>query len=105
MAQGQVGTERHMQGHPGTERVAEKGARLVADLRPHRLGHETRCRRQVGPHRSGIAVTGQIHRHQGVRLGQQVPEATPEAPRLGEAVQEDQRRTRTAHLDMEWHDG
>ena len=95
---------RHVQGDPGAQRIAEEGARLVADLSPYRLGHEARCRRQVGPHRSRIAVAGQIHRDQGVRRGQQVPEAAPEASRLREAVQEDQRRPGTAHLDMEWHD-
>ncbi len=34
MAQRQIGADRHMQRHPGTERVAEQGARLVADLPP-----------------------------------------------------------------------
>ena len=66
-AQGQIGAERHMQRHPGTERVAEQGAWLVADGRPHRLGHEARGRRQVGPHRAGTAVAGQVHRDQRVR--------------------------------------
>jgi hypothetical protein len=29
---------------------------------------------------------------------------TPEAPRLREPVQQDQGRSRSAHLDMEWHE-
>ena len=60
---------------------------------------------EVGPDGTRIAVTGEVHRHQGARRGQQVREGTPEARRLREAVQKHQRRTRTAHFDMEWHDG
>ncbi len=105
MAQWQVGGEADMQGDPGTKRVPDKGTRLITDLCPYRLSHEPCCRRKVGPHRSRIAMTGEIHRHQGARRCQQVPKGAPEARRLGEAVQEHERRTRTAHLDMEWHDG
>ena len=103
--QRQFGCDARMQGDPGTQRIAEKGTWLVADFGSHRLGHQACCRRKVGPHRSGIAVTGQVERHQGARRRQLVPERAPEASRLGEAVQQHQRRPRTAHLDMEWHDG
>ena len=102
-AQGQVGSECHMQADPRTKRIAEQGACLIADLGPHRLRHQTRCRRQVGPHRPRIAVSRQIHRDQRVRLGEELPEGAPEASRLGEAVEDDQRRPGTAHVDMEWH--
>ena len=77
MAQRQIGSEGRMQGDPGTERVAEEGAWLVADLRPYRLGHEARCRRKVGPYRSGLAVTGQIDRHQGARCSPASPRKVP----------------------------
>jgi hypothetical protein len=79
-------------------------APLFANLSPYRLCHEARRRRQIGPHRSGIAVAGQIHRDQGVRRSQQFPEPAPEAPRLREPVQQDQRGSGSAHLDMECHD-
>ena len=48
-------------------------------------------------------MTGKIDREQRGGLGHQVSEAAPQTTRLGEAVQQDQRRPRTAHLDMEWH--
>ena len=105
MAQGQIGADPHMQRHPGTERIAEKGTWLVGNLCPHRLRHQTRCRREVGAHRTGISVSRQIHRDQGVRLGHEVPETPPQAPGLREAVQQDQRRPGAAHLDVEWHVG
>ena len=105
MAQGQFGVDAHMQRHPGTERIAEEGARLAGHLLPHRFRHQTCCRREIGAHRTGIAVSRQIHRHQGVRLGHEVPERSPQAPGLGEAVQQDQRRPGAAHLDVEWHVG
>ena len=54
----------------------------------HRAHHRLTARRRqppgglcrkVGPYRSRIAVTGQVHRHQGARLCQEVPERAPEA--------------------------
>jgi hypothetical protein len=105
MAEWQVAGEADMQGDPGTERVPHEGTTLVTGLRPYRLSHEPCCRRKVGPHGSRITVAGEIHRHQGVRRGQRVSEGTPEARRLREAVQQHERRARTAHLDIEWHDG
>ena len=105
MAQWQIGADPDVQCHPGTERIAEKGTRLVRNLCPHRLRHQARCRREVGAHRTGISVSRQIHRDQGVRLGHEVPERSPEPPGLGEAVQQDQRRPGAAHLDVEWHVG
>ena len=62
-------TDRHVQGHPGAERVAEQ--RAAAHRRSTvRTASATSVgrRRQVGPHRPRIAVTGQIHRDQRVRL-------------------------------------
>ena len=103
--QGQIGADRHMQRHPGTERVAEQGTGLVTERHPRRLGHETRRRRQVGPHGPGIPVAGEVDRDHGVRLGQELSEAAPEAPGLGEAVQHDQRRSGPVHIDMEGHAG
>ena len=44
---GRSARQRHVQGHAGTQRVAEQGARLVADLRPHRL------RRRAPPSSAG----------------------------------------------------
>jgi hypothetical protein len=105
VAQWQVAGEADMQGDSGTKRVSEKGTPLVAGLRPYHLSHEPCRRRKVGPHRSRIAVAGEIHRHQGARGCQRVRERTPESRRLREAVEEHERWTRTAHLDMEWHDG
>ena len=104
-AQRQLRSESHMQAHPRTKGVTEEGARLIADLGAYRLRHQARCCRQVGPHRTGIAVSGQVHRQQRVRLGQEVTETTPEASRLGEAVEDDQWWSRPAHVDMEWHAG
>ena len=93
-----------MQGDPRAERIPQKGAWLFANLRPYRLGHEARSGRQIGPYRCGIAVAGQIHRDQGVRRSKQFSESAPQAPGLRESVQQDQRRSRSAHLYMEWHD-
>jgi hypothetical protein len=92
-----------MQANPRTKRIAEQGACLTAHFGLHRLRHQPcRCR-QVGPHLPGIAVSRQIHRDQRVRLGEELPEVTPEATRLGEAVEDHQRRPGPAHVDMEWH--
>ena len=104
-AQRQIGTERHVQGHPGTQRVAEQRAGAVADRGPYGLGHEVGRRRQVGPHRPRVPVAGEIHRDQRVGLGQEIPEGAPEATGLREPVQHDERRPRAAHVDMEWHAG
>jgi len=104
LAQRQGRGESHVQGDPRAERVAEKGAWLFADLSPYSLGHEVRRGRQIAPYRCGIAVARQIDRDKGVRHSQQFAEAAPEAPRLRESVQQDQRRSRSAHLYMEWHD-
>ena len=104
-AQRQIRTKRHMQRHAGTQRVAKQRARPAAHDRPCCLRHEYRSRRQVGAHRPGVAVAGQIHGDQCVRFGQEVSEAAPEAPGLGESVQQEQRRTRTAHFCMECHVG
>jgi hypothetical protein len=103
--QRQLVTERHVQRYPGTKGVAEERARLSADLGVYRLRHQSRRGRQVGPHRTGIAVSRQIHRKQRVGLGQELTETTPEASRLGEAVEDDQWWSRPAHVDMEWHAG
>ncbi len=104
-AQRQLRSESHMQAHPCTEGVAEEGARLIADLGAYSVRYQTRRRRQVGPHRTGVAVSRKIHREQRVRLGQEVTETTPEAPRLGEAMEDDQWWPRSAQVDMEGHVG
>ena len=93
-----------MQADPRTERITEQGTGLIAEVGPYRLRHETGCRRQVG-RTTRIAVSRQVDGDQRVRLGQELAEATPEASRLGEAVQHHQRRPGTAHVDMEWHAG
>ena len=89
---------------PRAERIPQKGAWLFANPSPYSLGHEVRRGRQIGPYRCGISVARQIDRDQGVRRRQQFAEAAPEASRQRESVQQDQRRSRSAHLYMEWHD-
>ena len=51
------------------------------------------------------AWPGQIDADEDVVLRQEVAEGSPQARRLGEAVQQDHRRTgaRAALFDMEWH--
>ena len=75
--QGQARTQHRMQGHTSTQRIAEQGARCLADLGPHRVADELRRRREVCPHGARVAVSGKVDRQQGVRLGQQVPRSDP----------------------------
>ncbi len=75
---------------PTTERTASA-------TRPAVVGRSARTAR--------FPVSRKIDRDQRVRLGQAISERAPEPTRLGEPVQEDQRRPRAAHLDMEWHAG
>ena len=105
MVHGQICTRDDVEGHPGAQRIAEQAAGLVPDDCPCRLGHHGGRRRQIGPHGVGAGVTGKVQGDERVRLGQMLSEATPEASGLRESMQEDQRRPRAAHFDMEWHDG
>ena len=94
------GRLRHdMKRHPSTQRVAEQVAGLVAEGGPDRFGHQLGGRRQVGSHGVRSAVAGKVHRHQRVRFGEVLSEATPQPSRLRESVQHHQRRPRTAHLE------
>ena len=103
--QRQIGTERHVQGHPGTERVAEQRAGVVADSGSHGGSHEVGRRRQVGPHLPRVAVPGEIHRNERVGFGQEISKEAPEATGLREPVQHHHRRPRAAEVDMKWHAG
>ena len=105
MVQGKIRTGDDVKGHPGPQGIAEQAARLIADNRPHRLGHHRGGRRQISPHGVGAAVTGKVHRDECVRFGQTLSEATPEPTGLCESMQHDQRRPRAAQFGMEWHDG
>ncbi len=51
----------------------------------------------------GISVPREIDGDQRVRLRDAFAEVAPEASRLGEAVEDDQRRSGPAHVDMEGH--
>ena len=89
MAQRQIGAGHHVQRHPGTERVAEQVARLVADLSPAPPP-------PPGPPSPGRSARtepespwpGRSTATSGVRLGQRLAEAAPQPPGLGEAVQQ-----------------
>ena len=95
-----------MQGHTSAQRVAEQRA-LPRPPRTARAASPTSAAVAGRSARTGPESPwpGRSTRDQGVRFGQEVSEAAPEAPGLGESVQQDQRRARTAHVDMEWHAG
>ncbi len=102
--EGQLRPGGHVERDPGTEGVAEQiAASLVAQHPPHGLGHQRRGGGQVRPHLGRPTVAGEVHRHQGVLLGQALTEGAPEAPRLREPVQQGQRWPGPADLDLEWH--
>jgi hypothetical protein len=94
-----------MQCHPCAEGVAEEITRCTANLGPHGLRHQTRCRRQICSHRPRVTVARKIDGDERVRRSQEIAKRAPEPPCLGEAVQENQRWTGPANLNVEWHDG
>ena len=99
------GPAQHVQGDSSSQRVGEEVARFVAHRRPHRLRHEGSGIRKVRAHGVGPGVAREVDRHQRVRFSQVLAEPAEQPAGLGEAVQHDQGRTRTADLDMEWHAG
>lgn len=99
-----VGSQRHMKGHPGAQRVPQQGTgERGADRPADRLGDQTGRSGQVCSHRVGSAVTRQIDSDQRVLRCQGVTERAPQPTGLREPVQEHQRWTRPRDLDMEPH--
>ena len=94
-----------MKRNPCSQRIPHQVARSLTDDGADRLRDEVGGLRKVGPHGVGPSVAGQVHRHQRVRVAEEVAEAAEEPARLGEAVEHHEGRTRPAHLDMEWHAG
>ena len=81
MVQGKIRTGDDVKGHPGPQGIAEQAARLIADNRPHRLGHHRGGRRQIGPHGVGAAVTGKVHRRRVCALRPDPLRSDPRADR------------------------
>ncbi len=101
----QACSRHHVERHPRPERVAEHVAGCVPDGVAHRVGHHGRCRGQIGSHRVGAGMAGQIRGDDCVGSRQPFAEGAPEASRLGEAVQQHQWGAVPTHLDTEWHAG
>jgi hypothetical protein len=101
----QPGAGDDVQGHPRPERVPDQPAGFVADRTSDCIGHEVGRRRQVGVHRVGARMTGQIDGQQRVCPGQQVAEASPRPRRLREAVQQHEWWAVASPFQREWHAG
>ena len=101
----EIRARRDVEGHARSEGVAQEVTAASADRCRDGIAHQGGRRRQVGAHGVRSGVAGQVDADEGMILGQEIAECSPQAPGLGESVQKDhgRSRTRTALFDLECH--